>query len=140
MASAPCHILELPTAVLLLIADAASHRHDHRSVGRLAQASHLCWDQLRANLVSKRIRYYARMVRVSAWRHAMLFNGPCPFQAAGRHARCAGCGTVIRATVEDKYRVVLFADMLRHVQMEHAAEFADLLALFNKHARERCSR
>ena len=51
-----------------------------------------------------------------------------------------GCGTVIRATVEDKYRVVLFADMLRHVQMEHAAEFADLLALFNKHARERCSR
>lgn len=77
---------------------------------------------------------------VSAWRHAMLFNGPCPFQAAGRHARCTGCGTVIRATVEDKYRVVLFADMLRHVQMEHAAEFADLLALFNKHARERCSR
>ena len=51
----------------------------------------------------------------------MLFNGPCPFQAAGRHARCTGCGTVIRATVEDKYRVVLFADMLRHVQMEHAA-------------------
>ena len=61
-------------------------------------------------LVAKRIRYYAPMVRVSAWRHAMLFNGPCPFQAAGRHARCAGCGTVIRATVEDKYRVVLFAD------------------------------
>jgi hypothetical protein len=64
----------------------------------------------------------------------MLFNDPCPFQAAGRHASCTGCGTVIRATVEDKYRVVLFADMLRHVQMEHAAEFADLLALFNKHA------
>ena len=62
--------------------------------------SHLCWDQLCANLVAKRIPYDAHMVRVSAWRHAMLFNGPCPFQAAGRHARCAGCGTVIRATVE----------------------------------------
>ena len=62
MASAPCHIIELPTAVLLLIADATSHRHDHRSVGRLAQASHLCWDQLRANLVAKRIPYDARML------------------------------------------------------------------------------
>jgi hypothetical protein len=115
MASAPCHILELyprpccsslQTQLVIAMINAA-------------------WDGLRwqvicvgtnfvptYSVVAKRIPYDARMVRVSAWRHAMLFNGPCPFQAAGRHARCAGCGTVIRATVEDKYRVVLFADML----------------------------
>ena len=141
MASAPCHLLELPTAVLLLIADAASHR----SVGRLAQASHLCWAQLCADLVTKRIPYDARMVRKSAWRHAMLFGGPCPFQAVGRGARCARCGTCIRATVEDPHRVMLFADMLRHVQLEHTAEFAELLfSLQQAHTRtiqrhERCT-
>ena len=137
MASAPCHLLELPTAVLLLIADAASHR----SVGRLAQASHLCWAQLCADLVTKRIPYDARMVlRKSAWRHAMLFGGPCPFQAVGRGARCARCGTCIRATVEDPHRVMLFADMLRHVQLEHTAEFAPFLSSTSTHENNPASR
>ena len=125
MASAPCHIIELPTAVLLLIADATSHRHDHRSVGRLACAGK-SFVLGPTSCQPSRKAYSIRCshgTSVSAWRHAMLFNGPWPFQAAGRHACCTGCGTVIRATVEYeyKYRVVLFADMLRHVQMEHAA-------------------
>ena len=68
MASAPCHLLELPTAVLLLIADAASHR----SVGRLAQASHLCWAQLCADLVTKRIPYI-----VLAWYERVPGVTPC---------------------------------------------------------------
>ena len=81
MASAPCHLLdnlELPTAVLLLIADAACHR----SVGRPVQASHLCWAQLYADLVTKCFLYDAHMVRKSAWGHAILFGGLCPFQGS----------------------------------------------------------
>ena len=83
MASAPCHLLELPTAVLLLIADAASHR----SVGRLAQASHLLLGPTlcRPGHEAHSIRCSHGTKECLASRHA--FRWPVPF--SGSRPRCS---------------------------------------------------
>ena len=64
---------------LLLIAAATTTR----SAGRLAQASHTCWDEMRNHLATRRIPHDARMAQKSAMRRAMLVSGPYPFQPSG---------------------------------------------------------
>ena len=140
-ASSP--LLELPSAVLLLIAGRASDR----SVGRLAQSSRIFRHELRAELATKRIPHDARMARRSSIRHAMLLYGPCPFQAVGgQRMRCVGCGIIICASAEElaaepqgRQGVALLINMLHHAQLMHSAEYGQLLSLFDKLAQE-CAR
>ena len=143
-----CLLLEQPTELLLLVAAAATSR----SVGRLAQANHACWDELRTFLATKRMPHDARRARKSAMCRAMLLSGPCPFQASGsRRFRCcsflsdgASCGAIISATPEEDaahpFGVALFIKMLRHAQLEHVAEYGQLLSSFNGHAHEAVQR
>ena len=143
-----CLLLEQPTELLLLVAATATSS----SVGQLSQANHVCWDELRTLLATKRMPHDARMARKSAMRCAMLLSGPCPFQASGpRRFRCcsllsdgASCGAVISATPEEgaahPVGVALFIKMLRHAQLEHVAEYGQLLCLFNGHAHKAVQR
>ena len=80
-------------------------------------------------------------------RHAMLVNGPCPFEAVGgRSMRCVGCGVIIRATAEElaaeqpgRRGVALLINMLHHAQVMHSAQYGQLLSLFDEHAQELAS-
>ena len=136
-----CPLLEQPSEIMLLIAAAATSR----SVGRLAQVNSTCRDVLRTNVSTRRIPHDARMAHKSAFRHAMLVSGPCPFQKIhDRAARCCGfvshgeiCGARIRATAEEDAPprgMALLIKMLHHVRLEHTAEYGQLLSLFNQHA------
>ena len=134
---------------LLLIAAATTTR----SAGRLAQASHTCWDEMRNHLATRRIPHDARMAQKSAMRRAMLVSGPCPFQPSGRRAfrcccelsdgACCAWHTHLCEAGRRRTRSARCGPLRQHAAPRPAQAccriWTLLLSLFNDHARKSCN-
>ena len=146
----PLALLEQPGEILLLIAAATTTR----SAGRLAQASHTCWDEMRNHLATRRIPHDARMAQKSAMRRAMLVSGPCPFQPSGSSSislllRVVGwCLLCVAHSSVRSLKKKNEVSEVWHTLRQHAAPrpaqaccriWTLLLSLFNDHARKSCN-